>query len=160
MIEKSLEGTPLHYWINESNSDKCIVFLHPAFADHTCFDEQAKMMLKAVFSVKWFAEDNKNISAYTKEAQDKFYEMNLRFKKSSFRYLASLGSLINKVKTAPRDCELLIGVGEHDNEMALKASKQWHEDEKESRFVIFKGAGHIVNMDTPEAFNRELEKML
>ena len=34
------------------------------------------MMLKAMFSIKAFAEDNKKIAAYTKEAQEKFYQMN------------------------------------------------------------------------------------
>lgn len=86
--------------------------------------------------------------------------MNLHFKKSSFRYFASLGSLINKNKTQERSYPLLIGVGEHDNEMAIKASKQWAESEPTARFVIFAGAGHIVNMDTPDAFNKELESLL
>lgn len=51
-------------------------------------------------------------------------------------------------------------MGEHDNEMAIKASKQWAEREPTARFVIFAGAGHIVNMDTPDAFNKELESLL
>ncbi len=51
-------------------------------------------------------------------------------------------------------------MGEHDNEMAIKASKQWAEREPTARFVIFAGAGLIVNMDTPDAFNKELESLL
>ena len=50
---------------------------------------QMLMMLKAIFSVKWFAEDNKKISAYTPKAQNEFYEMNIRFPKKSFMYLAA-----------------------------------------------------------------------
>ncbi len=254
MIEKTLENTSIHYWINETKVGSAIIFIHPAFANHTCFDSQLdyfkeykvitmdlighgksigrgkiedtaqyikqimevekidkinlvgisigavlvqdfanrypdkvssltciggydnnnfdknlqkgnsshqmKMMLKAMFSIKAFAEDNKKISAYTKEAQEKFYKMNLEFKKSSFRHLASLGKMINKYKTQKREYPLLIGVGEYDNDMAKKASIMWHELEPNSQFVEFKNAGHIVNMDTPEQFNKILEKVI
>ena len=53
--------------------------------------------------------------------------MNLRFKKSSFRYLASLG---------------------------------WHESVPQSEYVEFEDVGHIVNMDTPEQFNKVLKKVI
>ncbi|WP_346938438.1 alpha/beta hydrolase [uncultured Clostridium sp.] len=119
--------------------------------------EQMKMMFKAIFSIKAFANDNKKISAYTKEAQEKFYQMNIEFKKSSFKYLASLGSLVNKVKTQKRKYPLIIGVGEYDNNMAIRVSKMWAETEPNSKFVIFKNAGHIVNMDIPNEFNNILE---
>lgn len=75
---------------------------------------QMKMIFKAMFSIKAFAEDNKKISSYTKEAQGKFYQMNLGFKKSSFKYLASLGKLVNKYQTQKRNYPLLIGIGEYD----------------------------------------------
>ena len=214
MIEKKLENTAIHYWINDIKDGIAIIFIHPAFANHTCFDtqldyfrdcrvitmdlighgksigkgtigdtaiyinqimetekidkinlvgvsigavlvqdfankypskvssltciggydnnnfdkslqkgntkHQMKMMLKAMFSIKAFAEDNKKISAYTNEAQEKFYQMNLGFKKSSFRYFATLHKLVNKYKTQKRDYPLLIGVGEYDNDMAKK----------------------------------------
>ena len=122
--------------------------------------QQMKMMLKAMFSIKAFAKDNKRISAYTKEAQEKFYQMNLEFKKSSFKYLATLGKLVNKYQTQRRDYPLLIGVGEYDNDMAKKAALIWHESELNSEYVEFFGAGHIVNMDTPEQFNRVLKKVI
>ena len=37
---------------------------------------QMKMMLKAIFSIKWFAKANKKISAYTSKAQEEFYQLN------------------------------------------------------------------------------------
>ena len=122
--------------------------------------QQMKMILKAMFSIKAFAEDNKKISAYTNEAQEKFYQMNLGFKKSSFRYLATLCKLVNKYKTQKRDYPLLIGVGEYDNDMAKKASITWHKSEPDSEYMEFSGAGHIVNMDTPEQFNKILKKVI
>lgn len=254
MKEKKLENTSIHYWINDTEDGNAIIFIHPAFANHTCFDtqldyfkdykvitidvighgkslgkgaiedtakcislimktenidkinlvgvsigavlvqdfankypdkvssltciggydinnfdrtlqkgntkQQMKMMVKAMFSIKAFAKDNRKISAYTKEAQEKFYEMNLEFKKSSFRYLATLGKLVNKYKTLKRDYPLLIGVGEYDNDMAKKASIMWHKSEPSSAYIEFTGAGHIVNMDTPEQFNKVLKRQL
>ena len=251
MTEKKLENTSIYYWTNDTEVGSAIIFIHPAFANHTCFDaqldyyrvitidlighgksigkgtiedtaiyinqimetekiekinlvgvsigavlvqdfankyprkvssltciggyntnnfdkslqksntkQQMKMMLKAMFSIKAFAKDNKRISAYTKEAQEKFYEMNLEFKKSSFKYLATLGKLVNKYQTQRRDYPLLIGVGEYDNDMAKKAALIWHESELNSEYVEFFGAGHIVNMDTPEQFNRVLKKVI
>lgn len=254
MTEKILENTSIHYWINDTKVGNAIIFIHPAFANHTCFDsqldcfsdykvitidlighgqslgkgsiedtaehikqimetekidkinlvgvsigavlvqdfankypdtvssltciggydnnnfdknlqksntkQQMKMILKALFSIKAFAEDNKKISAYTKEAQEKFYQMNLEFKKSSFKYLATLGKLVNKYKTQKRDYPLLIGVGEYDNDIAKKASIMWHESEPDSEYIEFSDAGHIVNMDTPEQFNKILNKVI
>ena len=254
MTEKKLENTPIHYWTNDIKVGSAIIFIHPAFANHTCFDkqidyfrnykvitidlighgksigkgsiedtalyinqimetekidkinlvgvsigavlvqdfankypskvssltciggydnnnfdkslqksntkQQIKMVLKAMFSIKAFAEDNKKISAYTNEAQEEFYQMNLSFKKSSFRYLSTLYKLVNKYKTPKRDYPLLIGVGEYDNDMAKKASAIWHESEPDSEYVEFSGAGHIVNMDTPEQFNKVLKKVI
>lgn len=118
---------------------------------------QALMMLKAVFSVKWFAESNKKISAYTKQAQNDFYEMNLRFPKKSFRYLASLNTMINVRQAVPRPYPLLIGCGEHDIPAELSAVAMWKKSEPECSAVIFPGAGHCVNMDVPQQFNQTME---
>jgi len=40
MIEKKLENTAIHYWINDIKDGIAIIFIHPAFANHTCFDTQ------------------------------------------------------------------------------------------------------------------------
>ena len=254
MNEKILQHSPIHYWTDESKSNKAILFIHPAFGTHACFDGQLKafedckvitmdllghgksigegkientaeyiceimaeeglerinlvgvsigavlsqdfanrypekvasltgvggydinnfpaelqrdngnrqirMMMKAMFSIKAFAEENRKNSAYTKEAQDRFYKMNLDFNKSSFRYLASLGKMINRTATAERNYPLLIGVGEHDNEMAKKAAELWHDSEPQSIFVTFENAGHIANMDNPEQFNAVLRTII
>ena len=255
MKEKLLDNSPIHYWVNDNKSNETIMFIHPAFANHTCFDlqfehfkdnykviamdllghgksvgkgsivdtsefikeimlkeninkinlvgvsigavliqdfankypdkvaslcciggydinnfdssiqkensrEQMKMMLKAVFSIKAFAKANKKISAYTKEAQDRFYEMNLEFRKSSFKHFASLKGIVNKFQIEEREYPLMIGVGEYDNNMAMKAAKMWSETEPNCKFVIFNNAGHIVNMDIPNEFNNTLEDFL
>jgi len=118
--------------------------------------EQMLMMLKALVSIKWFSEANKKISAVTESAQEAFYRMNIRFKKSSFRYLTTLSKLVNKFKTTERRYPLLIGCGQADNQLAIKAAKMWNESEPKSNLIIFENAGHLVNMDVPEKFNEIL----
>ncbi len=43
--------------------------------------------------------------------------------------------------------------------MAKQASKMWHSQEPTSAFIEFE-AGHIVNMDTPDHFNKTLKGYL
>lgn len=119
---------------------------------------QMRMMLKALFSVKWFAKANKKISAYTPQAQTAFYEMNIQFPKKSFRYLASLNRMINTRQTKPRKYPLLIGCGEYDIPMEQSAVEMWKSNEPECGVILFRGAGHCVNMDTPHEFNAALEE--
>lgn len=118
---------------------------------------QMLMMLKALFSVKWFAKANRSISAYTAQAQDEFYQMNLLFPKKSFMYLASLNTLINKCQTGQRSYPLLIGCGAFDIPAERNAVNLWKASEPNCKTVIFENAGHCVNMDVPEEFNRTME---
>lgn len=120
--------------------------------------KQKLMMLKALFSVKWFAKANKKISAYTSQAQDEFFAMNMRFPKKSFMFLATLNSMVNKHKTGQRNYPLLIGCGKFDIPMELEAVKAWKSSEPDCRVVIFENAGHCVNMDVPEEFNKTMEE--
>jgi len=116
------------------------------------------MMLKAVFSVKWFAKTNKKISAYTAKAQEDFYEMNTKFHKKSFMYLASINTMVNAHKSSPKTYPLMIGCGQHDIADELSAVKMWSKSEPQCKVVIFGEAGHCVNMDVPEKFNKVLEE--
>ncbi len=120
---------------------------------------QMKMMLKALFSIKWFAKANKLISAYTDNAQTAFYNMNIQFKKSSFMYMAGLNKLVNKYPKKQRKYKLLVGCGEHDIPMEIEIVNEWAEYENCDK-VIFNGAGHCVNMDVPLEFNVYLENFL
>ncbi len=120
---------------------------------------QMKMMMKALFSIKWFAKANKKISAYTSEAQAKFYEMNIQFKKSSFRYLSGLQKLVNKYPKKQRKYKLLVGCGEHDIPAEIEIVNEWAQNENCDK-IILKDAGHCVNMDAPQEFNQRLENFL
>lgn len=119
---------------------------------------QMLMMLKALFSVKWFAKANKKISAVTPQAQDEFYNMNIQFPKKSFMYLSSLNSMVNVHRTKPRKYPLLIGCGKADIPMELTAVEMWKNSEPQCKVMIFENAGHCVNMDVPQAFNKALEE--
>lgn len=118
---------------------------------------QARMMAKAVFSVKWFAKSNQKIAAYTPQAQKEFYEMNVEFPKRSFRYLASLGAMVHARQTAPREYPLLIGCGRHDIPSEISAVEAWKAHEPSCQVEILEGAGHCANMDVPKRFNQVLE---
>ncbi len=119
---------------------------------------QRRMMLRAIFSVKWFAQANKEISAYTPQAQEEFYALNLAFPKKSFRYLASLGALVGTAPAAERGYPLLIGCGEHDLPSEHTVLEQWRAREPACQVAVFPGAGHCVNMDVPQPFNEALER--
>lgn len=119
---------------------------------------QILMMLKALFSIKWFAKANKKISAFTLQAQKDFYNMNVQFPKKSFMYLASLNSMVNTYQTKRRDYPLLIGCGKFDIPMELQAIEKWKNREPNCKVVIFDNAGHCVNMDVPQEFNKTMEE--
>ena len=120
--------------------------------------KQMLMMLKALFSVKWFAKANKKISAYTPQAQNEFFAMNILFPKKSFMFLATLHHMVNKHKTEPRNYPLLIGCGKFDIPMELEAIKAWKNNEPDCTVVLFENAGHCVNMDVPQEFNKTMEE--
>lgn len=120
--------------------------------------KQKLMMLKALFSVKWFAKANKKISAYTSQAQNEFFAMNILFPKKSFMFLATLHHMINKYKTERRNYPLLIGCGKFDIPMELEAIKAWKNREPHCTVVLFENAGHCVNMDAPQEFNKTMEE--
>lgn len=119
---------------------------------------QMRMMLKALVSIKWFAKANKKISAFSPQAQNDFYDMNIQFPKKSFLYLASLNSMVNVFQTKSRKYPLLIGCGKFDIPMELKAVEDWKNRETQLKVVIFENAGHCVNMDMPQKFNEVMEE--
>ncbi len=121
---------------------------------------QMMMMLTAFFSIRKFAEANSQVSAVTPEAQAAYYAMNTRFRKSSFRYLASISDMVNKQQTAERRYPLMISCGSEDIPSLLPIVREWHEREAGSTFVTFEEAGHLANMDSPIAFNKAYQDFL
>lgn len=118
---------------------------------------QLLMIIKALISIPWFAKSNKKVSAYTLEAQEEFYQMNIQFPKQSMRLLASLQNLINKHETGYRQYQLLIGCGEYDIPSEIELVNEWKRNEPSAQVKIFENAGHCVNMDVPIEFNKFME---
>lgn len=119
---------------------------------------QLGMLLKGFISMKWFAQANKKVSAHTPQAQEEFLQMNLRFSRRGFLCLASLNKMVNARDPIPRDYPLLIGCGQYDIPSEHTAIEQWKKSEPDCNLAILQGAGHCVNMDVPELFNKTLEQ--
>ena len=51
---------------------------------------------------------------------------------------------------------MLIRCGEKDMPIARQVADIWHVSEPNSKLLILKDAGHLVNMDVPDKFNVEL----
>lgn len=254
---KKLKTLPIHYYVTGNKNAPCIIFLHPAFADHRVFDrqlayfskdyrvitidlighgqsqnikgrqgidstcrhikeimdienlesihlagvsvgslvaqdfanrypqkvrslcavggydinhydkaiekqqraQQLSFMLNALFSIDRFSKANARITAKTAAAQQEFYKMNRLFRRRSFRYMASLNTIMNQYQTQ-RNHPLLILCGDSDAPLSIQLSKKWNADEPDSMFSIIKDAGHCANMDNADAFNAALDKFL
>ncbi len=73
-------------------------------------------------------------------------------------YLASLNKLVGVRQETPRAYPLLIGCGQYDIPTELSAVEMWKKNEPGCKVIIFPGAGHCVNMDVPQHFNKALEE--
>ena len=65
--------------------------------------------------------------------------------------------MVNQFQTEKRQYPLMIGCGQYDIPMELEAVKQWKAAEPDCEVVIFQNAGHCVNMDVPQEFNKTME---
>lgn len=117
--------------------------------------QQMSFMLKAIFSMKAFSRSNAEVSAYSKRAQDMFYEMNLGFKRSSFKYMTSLNNIMN-TNSHYSNIPLLIMYGEYDSDLAIKMSQRWIDSSVRCETSVIKEAGHCANMDNSIVFNEEV----
>lgn len=121
--------------------------------------EQMGFVLKALFSIQLFSKSNAEISVYTEQAQKKFYQMNILFRRRSFTYMTSLQQIMNQ-KQSVHKFPLLIMYGEHDTELAITLSNVWFSNSQRSTLVSIENAGHCANMDNPKKFNQILLEFL
>jgi 3-oxoadipate enol-lactonase len=252
VLEK--DGYAIHYFVSGDKSKEKIVFLHPAFADHRCFDKQIdffsqnyqvitvdllghglshvgkakdkidssaehiaeimnsagiksahlvgvsmgsliaqyfalkhperilsltvlggysinkknkelakaqrkeifKWLFKMIFSMDAFRKYVASVSLIDKVEQAHFFESASLFKRKSFVVMSGLGKIISQRENGLQKYPLLILVGEKDQALALKASAEWHNEIKDSKFYIIEKAGHCANMDNPAKFNEIL----
>ena len=45
-LHKRIKSIPIHYYITGNENHSCIIFLHPAFADHRTFNHQLEYFSK------------------------------------------------------------------------------------------------------------------
>lgn len=121
--------------------------------------EQIGFMIKALFSIKLFSKSNAEITAYTEQAQKKFYQMNMMFRRRSFNYMTSLGKIMNQNKSIHK-FPILILYGEYDNDLAITLSQAWFLNSPGSKLISIKEAGHCANMDNPKRFNQVIMNFL
>lgn len=119
-----------------------------------------KIMKISMTPKKKFARSFKEYMAHTEKAQERFYELNLNYDKKNWANFISLGKILNKKPVSERDFPLYIGVGEFEAEDICKANDEWHRREPDSQLIVFKGAGHLANMDTPDEFNDFLLRLM
>lgn len=119
-----------------------------------------KWLFKMIFSMDAFRRYVGKTSAINTSEQIKFYESAKLFSRRSFAVMSGLNKLIAN-RSVLRSFPLLILVGEKDNAVAIKAAKQWYDDEPtNSNLVIIKNAGHCANMDNAEDFNDIVESFI
>jgi len=58
------------------------------------------------------------------------------------------------------DCPLLVITGDKDAPFIMSVAKWMHAEVKNSSLVIFPGVAHMLNLEMPEAFNKELAAFL
>ncbi len=116
--------------------------------------QQVKWMAKALFSMPFFRRTVAKEGAIDHSVQARLYEMAGGFSRKSFTVMPGLGKVV-KERTVPNPkYPLLILCGERDIKLARRATKNWHDSAKGSRFAIIKNAGHNANMDNPKDFNK------
>ncbi len=83
---------------------------------------------------------------------------NIGISKKNFIELSnSLAELNIKFKISKIQCNTLIICGERDN-ANIESVKQLHSNIKNSKIKIIKGAGHEINIDTPEEFANTIKE--
>ena len=122
--------------------------------------EMFKWLLKMIFSMDAFRRYTASVTVIDKVEQIRFYESAKRFTRSSFKVMSGLDKLIADRPDIQRNYPLLILSGENDIELAVKLTKQWHEEDPESQIYIIENAGHCANMDNSETFNERLMKFI
>ena len=115
--------------------------------------EILRWLFLITFSMKRFRRYLATVTVVSPEQQLKFYDMATLFTRKSMRVMSGFKSIIQPREHYRLGKPLLLICGEHDLEIAIKASARWHGKETQSRFDIISDAGHCANMDQPEAFN-------
>lgn len=112
--------------------------------------------LKGLISVSWFAQASKTLAAISPKGQAAYVEIARQQSKKPFTLFLQASGTLPPPPTTPRSHPLLIGRGDHDALMPASALDAWRNDEPQAQTVTIQDAGHLANLDEPEAFNQAL----
>ncbi|MDR2805361.1 MAG: alpha/beta hydrolase [Dysgonamonadaceae bacterium] len=132
----NINGNSIHYFVSGNENGETVLFLHPAFGDHRCFDRQ----------VDFFSQ---NYCVITID----MLGHGLTGAGKSFTVMSGLNEIIKDRADIQWKYPLLILVGDKDSELAIKSAQQWYGDSPDSQFYIVENAGHCANMDNAVKFN-------
>jgi pimeloyl-ACP methyl ester carboxylesterase len=122
--------------------------------------EMFKWLFKMIFSMDAFRRYAASTTAVTPAARARFYESARSFTRKSLAVMTGLDDLVANRPGARRDYPLLLLSGEKDLALAVRLTRQWHEDDPGSQMHVIENAGHCANMDNPVKFNEILMKFL
>lgn len=122
--------------------------------------EMFKWIFKMIFSMDSFRRYAANLSVLSDEDKIQFLKSAKLVTRKSFRVMGGINKIINNRPNTKRNYPLLIITGEKDTQLAVKAAKEWHNEDPTSRLFIIENAGHCANIDNPKRFNEILSEFL
>ncbi|MFS1518799.1 alpha/beta fold hydrolase [Bacillus sp. SCS-151] len=116
-------------------------------------------VFKVLFNMEGFRRYVAEASTYKKHAYDRFYKSSKHITRKSLKYMQGMQKILIK-SDEPVPYPLLIVYGEHDLEKGINHAKFWNKQSLGSKLHIVKDAGHCVNMEQPEEFNKVLTNFI
>ena len=121
--------------------------------------EMTRWMLRMVFGFQRFKAQVARQSCSTPHAQELFARGIASFRRRSFLAMEGMQQFfIPDAQHLPYP--LLLVYGLEDLPVIQEAMQALHRAEPASQLVKLAGAGHCANADSPQAFNRELERFM
>ena len=109
-------------------------------------------------SIEKIAQENRTRFAATPAGQEAFFKLNAKFNKKSMDVVTGALDVTNKFQTGRRMYDLLIAVGDKDDESMQKACLDWHQKEPSARYSVIQGAGNVIPLDAMEEFCKQIEE--
>jgi pimeloyl-ACP methyl ester carboxylesterase len=122
--------------------------------------EKVKLAFKALFSMNSFRKEVSKTNVTELDEQKKFYEMSGLFTRKSFKAMSGMNKVLKNRDEVNHEYPVMIMVGENDIEIARNVTKQWHDEDPGTKYLIISSAGHCANMDNPDEFNKTLLNFL
>lgn len=119
-----------------------------------------KAVFRALFSMKAFRRYSAQVSTHSPSATWQFYHSAEKFTRRSFPKMQGLSNILKEREAPTIDYPTLLMTGEHDLELAKEMAYDWHKQLPLSTYYEIENAGHCINLDQPDIFNRILLQFL